>query len=416
MDRHKLTYVTPTHNTKYIKETYESLLKQKDDKWEWLIVLNNGAEDPGFDDDRIKVINLPFNSDKIGQIKGYAFEQVPDGIAVELDHDDLLTPEATKEIKKAFKDKTVGFVYTDFAEFKDESWEPYTFNPAYGWTYRDGEYKGKKTKIPNQFPLCPSTLGWIYFSPNHARCWRMNVYRDIGGHDTSMSVGDDHDLMCRFYLHSKMKRIPKCLYLYRHYDNNSFRVRNKEIQKVTKEVFQKYIRHIADRWCDYNDLKKVDICCGKTKPEGYIGVDFHDTINCDIACDLNGRFPFEDSTVGVIRAVDAIEHLKDPVNTMNECYRSLAHGGVLMIDVPSSDGRGAFQDPTHVSFWNSNSFWYYTKKLYADFVPSIKCRFQVQEIKTYFPTDFHKTHKIPYVSVILVAIKDGPRLPGLIEI
>ncbi len=28
--------------------------------------------------------------------------------------------------------------------------------------------------------------------------------------------------------------------------------------------------------------------------------------------------------------------------------------------VPSTDGRGAFQDPTHVSFWNINSFMYYS--------------------------------------------------------
>ena len=29
---------------------------------------------------------------------------------------------------------------------------------------------------------------------------------------------------------------------------------------------------------------------------------------------------------------------------------------------PSTDGRGAFQDPTHVSFYNENSFWYFTDR------------------------------------------------------
>ncbi|MFM6367255.1 MAG: class I SAM-dependent methyltransferase, partial [Dolichospermum sp.] len=37
----------------------------------------------------------------------------------------------------------------------------------------------------------------------------------------------------------------------------------------------------------------------------------------------------------------------------------LKPGGIVDISVPSTDGRGAFQDPTHVSFWNINSFLYY---------------------------------------------------------
>jgi hypothetical protein len=45
---------------------------------------------------------------------------------------------------------------------------------------------------------------------------------------------------------------------------------------------------------------------------------------------------------------------------MNELYRVLADHGVAEIIVPSTDGPGAFQDPTHRSFWNRNSFRYYT--------------------------------------------------------
>jgi len=389
-------------------------MEQTDEDWNWLIVLNGDAINPHYKDLRIKIIKMPFESKKIGKIKSFSFEQVDEGIGVELDHDDLLSPDATCEIKKAFEDDEVGFVYSNFAEFQDKTWKPNRYGERFGWTYKQEIYKGHIIDIPNQFPLYPSTMGLIFFAPNHIRSWKMNVYREIGGHVVEMAVADDHDLVCRFYLKTKMHKIEKCIYLYRMYENNSHKVYNNDIQTGTQMVFKKHIKSIINRWCDLNDLKKIDICCGNNKPLGYIGVDKMES--ADITCDLNERFPLEDNSVGVIKATDAIEHLRDPIHTMNECYRVLAHGGWLMIDVPSTDGRGAFQDPTHVSFFNSNSFWYYTKKQYADFVPDIKCRFQEQRIVNYIPTKFHKDYKIPYVEALLVAIKDGPRLQGELEI
>jgi hypothetical protein len=47
---------------------------------------------------------------------------------------------------------------------------------------------------------------------------------------------------------------------------------------------------------------------------------------------------------------------------MNEIWRILKPDGIVDISVPSTDGRGAFQDPTHVSFWNINSFMYYCQE------------------------------------------------------
>jgi hypothetical protein len=54
-----------------------------------------------------------------------------------------------------------------------------------------------------------------------------------------------------------------------------------------------------------------------------------------------------------------VEHLENRIHTMNEIWRICKPGGMVDIRVPSTDGRGAFQDPTHVSFWNINSFKYY---------------------------------------------------------
>jgi len=80
---------------------------------------------------------------------------------------------------------------------------------------------------------------------------------------------------------------------------------------------------------------------------------------------------------------------------------------------PSTDGRGAFQDPTHVSFWNSNSFWYYTR---ADQNRFIDCpvRFQANRLKNFFPSEWHREHQIVYVKADL--LKVAGRVPGGVAI
>jgi predicted SAM-dependent methyltransferase len=80
---------------------------------------------------------------------------------------------------------------------------------------------------------------------------------------------------------------------------------------------------------------------------------------CDQIADLNKRWPWADSSVHYIVALDIFEHLRSPIHSMNEAWRVLILGGKIDIMVPTTDGRGAFQDPTHVSFWNRNSFKYY---------------------------------------------------------
>ena len=104
---------------------------------------------------------------------------------------------------------------------------------------------------------------------------------------------------------------------------------------------------------------KVDLGCGPTKPEGFIGVDIGFQPGVDIVADLNRRFPFADNSIDVVRAHDTVEHLHDRLHTMNEIWRICKPGALVELLVPSTDGRGAFQDPTHVSYWNINSFRYY---------------------------------------------------------
>jgi predicted O-linked N-acetylglucosamine transferase (SPINDLY family)/glycosyltransferase involved in cell wall biosynthesis len=119
------------------------------------------------------------------------------------------------------------------------------------------------------------------------------------------------------------------------------------------------IINMSNNQLDYKPFR-IDIGCGISKKNGFVGVDVCDGPGVDIVADLNKVFPFEDDSIDEIKAYDVIEHLYDRLHTMNEIWRVCKDGALIDIRVPSTDGRGAFQDPTHVSFWNINSFMYYS--------------------------------------------------------
>lgn len=105
---------------------------------------------------------------------------------------------------------------------------------------------------------------------------------------------------------------------------------------------------------------KLDLCCGPTKPEGFFGIDIFPFLGVDKIFDLNtGAIPLPDNTCIEVRAHDAIEHIRDGMKTMKEIWRVCQDGAKIDILVPSTDGRGAWQDLTHVSYWNQNSFGYW---------------------------------------------------------
>ena len=172
-----------------------------------------------------------------------------------------------------------------------------------------------------------------------------------------LSICDDHELMIRTYMVTKMHHVKKPLYIYRVTGDNTWLERNENIQTETVRLFNENAYALAERDANLRGLLKVDMGGGLFPRPGYLTIDQE---GADITCDLNEGIPLQDNSVGILNASHVIEHLRDPIKTMREIHRVLAHGGWAMIEVPSTDGRGAWQDPTHVSFWNEHSFWYYT--------------------------------------------------------
>jgi hypothetical protein len=105
---------------------------------------------------------------------------------------------------------------------------------------------------------------------------------------------------------------------------------------------------------------KLNLGCCDAHLKGYTNVDIHPP--ADVLADLNERWPWDSDSVESIRAWDIFEHLPSKIGTMNEAYRVLMPGGTLELVVPTTDGRGAFQDPTHRSFWTPNDLFYYCEE------------------------------------------------------
>jgi SAM-dependent methyltransferase len=204
-----------------------------------------------------------------------------------------------------------------------------------------------------------------------------------------------------------MVHVPEPLYFYRIREDsgNTYLVRNAEIQRVQQEVGNKYFYQLIDEETRRRQLERIDLGGFHNPPTGYDVLDIRPGPGIKV-CDVTQGLPYGDDSVGIIRAVDFLEHIKpdDVIPLMNEIWRVLAPNGFLISSTPSTEGKGAFCDPTHVSFWNDLSFRYYCNPDFAKFVPEFTGRFQATRVWTNFPSDWHKENNVPYVHADLMKV------------
>ena len=419
----KFSIITPEHdpgNIPNLLELFECVINQTYKNWEWVLYLNNKINIEHIPNEiknhpQVVVFRTHDENKNIGAIKNAAFSIGTGDILVEVDHDDLITPDCLEELKKAYEsDSEVGFVYSDNAVLQEDG-EFIPYGQDGGWTWREFEWKGQTLKAMHSFEPSAQSLSYIWYAPDHVRSWRKEVYENVGGHDVEYSICDDHQLMIRTYLQTKMKRIPKVLYIYRITGDNTWLERNEQIQIKTVDLCREFGQQLAERDAELRGLLCVDIGGGLNPYPGYHTVDIRET--ADTIADLNDGIPLPDNSVGVLNASHILEHLHDKTKIMGEIYRVLAHGGWAFIEVPSTDGRGAFQDPTHVSYWNENSFLYYTDKYLADFVDNDTIRFQEFRKETYYPNEWMQNLNVLVTTAWLTAVKDDSiRYPHVLKI
>lgn len=431
----KISVITPTNSLKWLVQAYRSLKRQTFTDWEWIVVLNGDilnnvskarCREEVENDPRVHF--FPYvqkNEDgtiNVGALKKEACQKVSTPYAVEFDHDDELSVDCLEEVFNAFETTGAVFVFSDAVRVHS-SGKPEIYGAAYGWEYTEREFHGEtvqKYQVAIHPLAIPQNVTRIWYAPDHVRAWRMDAYNRVGGHNPALKVCDDLELICKLYQMScgAFHHIEKVLYRYLIHGDNTWLKNQKLIDDLTWQIHDRFIQDFAVIfWNMKMKMRCLDLGGGINPPPGWEGVDLH---NAPIIANLEEDWPFADNSVGALRCQDIIEHIhpNKVVHFMNEAYRVLHHGGLMLIEVPSTDGRGAFQDPSHVSFWNSNSFWYYTKAYMQNYIKHFgaKCRFQVVRMTNYFPSQFHKDHNILYTKAHLAAIKEGPRLHGIYEI
>ena len=411
-----VSVLTPSHNPRYLDAAFASLLAQSFDRWEWVVLLNGGAEwTPPQPDSRVRVEHRAVVAG-VGQAKRMAAELSTGEFLVELDHDDLLAPEALERVVAAFHaNPEASLVYSDCVGI-DGSGRliDVRYDHGVGWQHRRYSSGNETVWYPVTFEPTAHNVSYIWYAPNHLRAFQRAAYEAVGGHDPSLRVLDDQELMGRLFQHGPFVKVDEVLYFQRLHELNTHRdpVLNAEIQQLTVELYDREIERNALAWANRSGLKALDFGAAHSKPAGYLGVDQYAVDGVDIVATLPDPVPLPDGSVGVIRAVDFFEHVVDKIALINELHRLLAPGGMLISRTPSTDGRGAFQDPTHVAFYNENSFWYYTDDNYLRFTPEVTARFQVSRMRTFYPTAWHEQARISYVEAILIALKPGIPVHG----
>ncbi len=132
-------------------------------------------------------------------------------------------------------------------------------------------------------------------------------------------------------------------------------------------------------------MLKLNLGSGYRRKSGYINIDNRPETDPDLLCDIEKGLPYEDDSTSEIRAVDILEHFHQDkvIFVIEEIWRVLKAGGLFYSRTPSVEGRGGHQDPTHRSYWNLNSWYYYNNDDYRKLIGT-KAKFQgeVQDIVT----------------------------------
>lgn len=422
-----MSIFTPTHNPRYLAELWSTLEGQTYQNWEWILVLNNGAvlsrdlRGKLEDDGRVRILDAGSHNAGVGYLKNMACRDAKGEILFELDHDDLLFPTAVEKTVAAFAaHPEASLVYSDTSQINTDGSANYDeWNKANGWKYETIDYSPPLRLGGNSYAQLyrcvsmqptPHNVALIWFAPNHLRAFRAEAYLQAGEYNAAQPHNDDQDLMCRLYQLGDFVHIPEILYLQRMHPANTQRDPqiNANIQVMNWELYERYLQENVLAWARRRDLPCVELGSGNSPTPGYVGIDLVADGEGIIRHDLSTGIPYDDNSVAAIRCIDFLEHLPDKQFIMDEIYRVLVPGGMLLSLTPSTDGRGAFQDPTHVSYWNENSFWYHTDRRYQHYSPQTKAghaTFQVSRLRTFFPSPWHEQHNISYVQANLIAIK-----------
>lgn len=267
----KVSVYTPVYNTgrERLMRTWKSLLRQSYTDWEWLIVDDHSADQSTLEaleeiraDYRVTVHRLEHPSGNIGELKGYLCAIASGDILLELDHDDVLTPQSVGWIVDAFeKHPECGVAYTNWAEQYEGTLTFHDYGGDYAFGYGSAHWEWHPENYATFEPVetqyfvqdalrqNAKTIRHIVGVPNHIRAWTRTAYHEAGGY-SRLHVADDYELLVRSFLTTRFVHIPRLGYI-QFYNTESIgntqHSRNKEIQRIVRFVEGRYEERIHRR-------------------------------------------------------------------------------------------------------------------------------------------------------------------------
>jgi predicted SAM-dependent methyltransferase len=128
---------------------------------------------------------------------------------------------------------------------------------------------------------------------------------------------------------------------------------------------------------------KIDLGCGSSCRPGYVGVDRLALSGVKVVHDLDVLpYPFDNNSVEEIWIDNVLEHLKNPLQVMEEVHRITKAGAKITVAVPYFRSFYATIDPTHRNFFGVHWFSYFNPK--HDFFKKYKythCQFDIENIE-----------------------------------
>jgi len=140
---------------------------------------------------------------------------------------------------------------------------------------------------------------------------------------------------------------------------------------------------------------KLDIACGQSKREGFMGVDIAAGPGVDFVFNLE-KYPwtiFQDDSVEEVHCSHYLEHVPDFMKFMDEVWRICKNGAKITFLCPYYTSIRCWQDPTHVRAISEATF-LYTDKTWRvanrlDHYP-MKCHYKTEKITVFFVPPWDK--------------------------
>lgn len=236
-------------------------------------------------------------------------------------------------------------------------------------------------------------VNWII---GFCMAFKREVWEKVGDFDESLwpCSGEEIDFCLRAKKEGLKTGIAFDTYVH-HEGSVTFRDMENNDDLNYMEICKRNDEHLAKKWGKnfWNEQTlqldgepesglHLNLGSGLRPKKGYVNIDNRKEVNPDLVCDVIEGLPFDDNSVDSVRAHDFLEHIPigKTIQVITEIWRVLKPGGLFVSLTPDAEsGQGAFQDPTHVSFWVENSWLYFSEPSYRELYGT-KANFKIKAI------------------------------------